>query len=299
MSERVMAVVGAGLMGAQIGAEYALGGFEVRLSNRGLESSRRAVARAVAALGHLGATGLAEPDSIAAAVRRLSALGSAAEACRGAELIVESLPEDMDAKAAALTEAVRAAPAAPICSNTSSLSVGELGRRLVAEERTIGTHYWNPPTLMPLVEVIPGPRTDPGLVARVEALLRSLGKEPVRAPDIPGFIWNRLQLALLREAVGMVQAGEAEPATIDLILRRGLGRRWSLIGPFQTVALGGPAVFEAVAGQLWPKLHDDVAPAAIGRLDLPPASPELRAARDESLARLLREDAGGAAKAPA
>lgn len=289
--ERV-AVVGAGLMGAQIGAEYALGGFEVALVTSSAESAARASERAQLALRHLVAGGLATADTAEIAERRLRAVTDVTAACAGVNLVVESLPEDMDLKVSVLSEAVQAAPEAPIASNTSSLSIGELGRRLGAEERTLGTHYWNPPTLMPLVEVVVGDRTDPRLVERVEQLLRKAGKEPVRAPDIPGFIWNRLQLALLREAVGLVASGQAAPETIDLIMRRGLGRRWSLVGPFQAMALGGPATFATVAQRLWPLLLDDVRPDAIRELPLP--DPErlaaLREMRDAALARLLKED---------
>lgn len=287
-----VAVVGSGLMGAQIGAEYALGAYEVVLVTRSQETAQRSVERARAALRHLAGSGVAATSAAQAAEARLQAGQSVADASQGAWLVVESLPEDMDLKVGVLSQAVQAEPDALIASNTSSLSIGELGRRLGAEERTLGTHYWNPPTLMPLVEVVAGPRTARAALESVEAVLRRLGKEPVRAPDIPGFIWNRLQLALLREAVGMVQAGEADPETIDLILTRGLGRRWSLVGPFQTVALGGPATFAAVAEQLWPRLHQEVPSQAMLELPLPQAETlhTLREGRDRALAALLRAE---------
>jgi 3-hydroxybutyryl-CoA dehydrogenase len=262
-------------MGAQIGAEYALGAYEVVLVTRSQETARRSVERARAALRHLAGSGLAATSAAQAAEARLQAGQSVAEASQGAWLVVESLPEDMDLKVGVLSRAVQAEPDVLIASNTSSLSIGELGRRLGAEERTLGTHYWNPPTLMPLVEVVAGPRTDRAVLESVEAVLRRLGKEPVRAPDIPGFIWNRLQLALLREAVGMVQAGEAD-----------------LVGPFQAVALGGPATFAAVAEQLWPRLHQEVPSQAMLELPLPQAETlhTLREARDRALAALLRAE---------
>jgi 3-hydroxyacyl-CoA dehydrogenase len=287
-----VAIVGSGLMGAQIGAEYALGAYEVVLVTRSQETARRSVERAREALRHLVGSGLAAASAAEGAEARLQAGQSVAEASQGAWLVVESLPEDMDLKVRVLSQAVQAEPDALIASNTSSLSIGELGRRLGAEERTLGTHYWNPPTLMPLVEVVSGPSTARAALERVEAVLRRLGKEPVRAPDIPGFIWNRLQLALLREAVGMVQAGEADAETIDLILTRGLGRRWSLVGPFQAVALGGPATFAAVAEQLWPRLHQDVLPQAMLEMPLPQAEKlsALHEARDRALAALLRAE---------
>jgi 3-hydroxybutyryl-CoA dehydrogenase len=291
-----VAVVGAGRMGAQIAAEYALGGFEVRLVTRSLESAKRAVKLAELALASLAELGLSSRSKTEKAKGRLSGTASIAEACAGVEVVIESVPEDFNVKVAVLKQALQAAPPNVIlATNTSCLSIGELGRHLGVEDRTLGTHYWNPPTLIPLVEVIAGPRTNPSVVKRMEELLRSIGKVPVRAPDVPGFIANRLQLALVREAVGMVRSGEASPEVIDLIMERGLGRRWSRIGPFRTMALGGPTTFATIAGLIWPRLHDDTPPGAVLEMDLPEAHATLRAARDNALARLLLEDRQGGA----
>ncbi len=291
--ERV-AVIGAGLMGAQIGAEYALGGHAVTLWNRTRDSARDALRRARDALRTLKECGLCTSEAAAAAMGRLSASTNLKDAARDATLLIESVPEDMALKTAVLREAAQAAPGAIIASNTSSLSIGSLGCALEAEERTLGTHYWNPPTLMPLVEVVPGPRTSPEVTDRVVENLTALGKEPVVVRDIPGFIWNRLQLALLREAVALVQQGAAPPQTVDLILRRGLGRRWSLVGPFEAMALGGPATFATVAGLLWPKLAREVDPNAILEVALPDPKTlaGVRQRRDQALARMLIEDRG-------
>jgi 3-hydroxybutyryl-CoA dehydrogenase len=108
---------------------------------------------------------------------------------------------------------------------------------------------------MPLVEVTAGDRTEPERIdATVDALAR-LGKRPVRVEkDIPGFVWNRLQFALLREALWIVENGVASPETVDEIVRSGLARRWRLTGPFETVALGGAHTFAAVAANLFPDL---------------------------------------------
>jgi 3-hydroxybutyryl-CoA dehydrogenase len=124
-------------------------------------------------------------------------------------------------------------------------------------DRLIGTHYWNPPLLMPLVEVITTDRVRPDIVPSVTATLTELGKRPVLAErDVPGFIWNRMQLALLREAVWLAENGVASPAAIDQVVREGLARRWRYTGPFQTAALGGAATFERIANNLWPVLSN-------------------------------------------
>ena len=146
-------------------------------------------------------------------------------------------------------------PNAILASNTSSLPITILGEAAGAPERTIGTHYWNPPLLMPLVEVIKGNGTSDETTARVLELLRPLGKRPVLVErDVPGFVWNRLQLALLREAVWIVEHGVATPETVDTIVRDGLARRWTRTGPFETAALGGAETFERIARFLFPEL---------------------------------------------
>ena len=139
---------------------------------------------------------------------------------------------------------------------------------------------------MPLVEVIPGARTEPGRVEEALALLAGMGKETIVVPDIPGFLWNRLQFALLREAARLVSEHGVDPAAIDTAVRRTLGRRWSLIGPFETMALGGRETFVRIARLLF----DDIgAPVDADALEgVPLASAEaLRALASQRDARLV------------
>jgi 3-hydroxybutyryl-CoA dehydrogenase len=290
-AERVV-VLGAGLMGAQIGAEYALAGHTVTLVTRTRASGQAARARAADALRFLSSCGLTGEASLAAAARRIAANVDIAASCKGATIIVESLPEDIRLKTAVLGEAAGAAPRAILASNTSSLSITKIGASIKAGTRLIGTHYWNPPTLMPLVEVVAGRETAPRVRQRVSALLKAMGKEPVHVADVPGFLWNRLQLALLREAVSLVHKGVATPEGIDLALRRGLGRRWSVVGPFEAMALGGRRTFLAVASQVFPELACDVKPEALLSIRLARGKglARIRYHRDAKLAQLLRED---------
>jgi 3-hydroxybutyryl-CoA dehydrogenase len=146
---------------------------------------------------------------------------------------------------------------------------------------------------MPLVEIIRGESTNDTTVETMEATIRSLGKRPVRADrDVPGFVWNRLQLALLREAVWIVEQGVASPAVVDEIVRDGLARRWRYTGPFQTAALGGAATFERIAGNLWPVLSQA---SGVDNLrqwldETPEITQPLRERRDAGLAADLRAD---------
>jgi 3-hydroxybutyryl-CoA dehydrogenase len=283
-------ILGAGLMGAQIGAEYALGGHRVALVARDPD---RAEERARHALASLERYGLVTAQEAARAAARLAA--SADPEPAGWDLVIESLPEDLGLKARLLEPFARASPAAILATNTSSLSVSALGERIGAPGRTLGTHYWNPPLLMPLVEVVRGERTDPELLEQVVGILRTLGKRPVLCRDVPGFIWNRLQMAVLREAVWLCENGVASPETVDEVLAHGLARRWRHVGLFSAIALGGIATWEQAARNLLPHLSSAAEISDLGRW-VPRDRARLAEAadrRDRGLARDLREEREG------
>jgi len=237
-------LIGAGRMGAQIGVEYLVAGHDVTFCARDTAAVTERVRAGLELVERLGR----DPGSA-------GTWSVGAEPGGGAELIVESLPEDLRLKATLLAPLAAAAPGAIVATNTSSLPIAELGDAIGASERTIGTHYWNPPLLMPLVEVVPGARTEPAVVERVVELIESLGKQVVLVErDVPGFIWNRLQLAVMREAVWLAENGVASPETIDTAVREGLARRWRHVGPFAAAALGGVATWRQIGENLLPEL---------------------------------------------
>jgi 3-hydroxybutyryl-CoA dehydrogenase len=279
-------------MGAQIGAEYAIAGHEVVLVTRSAASSEIALGRAHAAIRALTANGLVAIDRGEAAAARLSTSQDVRSACAGRDVVLESVAEDLNTKADVLDVAARAAPAAILLSNTSSIPIGTLGEAARAPERTLGTHYANPAILIPAVEVIPGARTERRHIETVVRLLEEMGKEPIVVPDIPGFLWNRLQFALLREAARLVVEHGVDPAAVDLAVKRALGRRWSLIGPFETMALGGRETFVKIARMLFAEVGKDVDPETLAKVDLPPAEAirSLAAQRDAELIRWRKRD---------
>lgn len=289
-----VAVPGPGLMGSQIGVEYALGGHDVVFVGRNMAAARDRIRRAFAVAS---GTGLYAGNAIDAARERVTVSDDLAAIGDTCDLVVESISEDLAAKGMVLADVGRIAPGAVLASNTSSLSILAIGEACGFPERTIGTHYGNPALLMPLVEVIVTERTRPGTAEPVEAALRAMGKRPVRVnKDVPGFLWNRLQLALLREAVWLAESGVAEPEAIDLVVRDAMARRWRQTGPFETAALGGAAIFERIANNLWPDLSN--AGSLSGLRQWLPGEPEdlgeLRERRDRGLAaELRRERAGG------
>jgi 3-hydroxybutyryl-CoA dehydrogenase len=276
-------------MGAQIACEYALGGHEVVILARRVDAAEERLARSWAtALDH----GLATAGEITTAQERMLLTTNIAQTAH-AEIIVESVVEDLDEKAAAVKPLLALSPAAIVASNTSSIPITAIGEAVGTPEQMVGAHYWNPPLLMPLVEIIRGESTSDATVETMETTVRGLGKRPVRIDrDVPGFVWNRLQLALLREAVWIVEQGVASPAVVDEIVRDGLARRWRYTGPFQTAALGGAATFERIAGNLWPVLSQASSVEDLRQWldERPDTTRPLRKRRDTGLAADLRAD---------
>ncbi|MGH3012081.1 MAG: 3-hydroxyacyl-CoA dehydrogenase family protein [Gaiellaceae bacterium] len=243
---REVAVVGAGTMGAGIARVFAEAGASVRLCSR-RESSLDA------ARGRLGD---------AAARMRLTT--SADEALAGAELVVETIVEEPEPKRVLLARAeTTASPEAILTTNTSSLPLAALAGVLRRPERFAGLHWFNPAELVELVEVVGGERTAQETLDVLASWMEQLGKAPVVVRrDVPGFIANRLQYALLREAYALVDAGVCSFADVDRAVTHGLGARWAGIGPFEAMDLAGLDVHAAVAANLWPELATDHEPPA-------------------------------------
>ena len=252
-----VAVIGAGTMGAGMAAVFALHGVEVRLAARRESSLAAAAARVGAVAAALGGS----PGEVTGRVGTTTDPGLA---CAGAAFVIETIAEDLDEKRTLLGRVEHAvSPETVIVTNTSSLPLAALSEALARPERFAGFHWFNPPELVELVEVVGGPGTDPSVLERLVGWTRAIGKAPVVVRrDTPGFIANRLQYALLREAWALVEAGVCSFEDIDLTLTHGLGARWAAVGPFQTVDLAGLDVHLAVARNLYPELSTTTSPPA-------------------------------------
>jgi len=171
-------------------------------------------------------------------------------------LAVESVAEDVAAKRAVLARAEAfVADDGILATNTSSLRLADLAGGLGRPGQFAGWHWFNPAELIPLTEVVGGPGTAPDTLRRLTELAAALGKQPVTVRrDVPGFVANRLQYALLREAYALVEAGVCDVADVDQVVVSGLGARWAAIGPFAASDAAGLDVHEAVAEQLFPHL---------------------------------------------
>jgi 3-hydroxybutyryl-CoA dehydrogenase len=186
-----------------------------------------------------GIVDLLEDDP--AVLERITAHGAMADAMAGAQVVFEAAPEKLPLKQRIFAELESlTAPDAILASNSSAIPTTEIACDLKCRERVVGTHFWNPPHLVPLVEVIQNAWTSATTIERTMALLREAGKVPVHVrKDIPGFIGNRLQHALKREAIALVAAGACDAETLDTVVKEGFGARMAVLGPMEQSDLVG------------------------------------------------------------
>lgn len=240
-----VAVVGAGLMGHGIAQVFALGGSTVRIWDPNADALAAVPERI---RSHLEALGIDRRVDVV-----LSA--SLADAVRGVDLIIEAIPEVLAIKQDLLRQLDDLAPEAVIATNTSVLSISAIAEGSARPERVVGAHWWNPPYLIPIVEVIKGDRTDELTATSVTDWLRGAGKTPVTVNwDTPGFIGNRMQFALVREALAIIEQGICDAETVDLVARHTFGARLGTIGPIENADFIGLDLTKAILDYLSPHL---------------------------------------------
>jgi 3-hydroxybutyryl-CoA dehydrogenase len=250
-----IAVVGAGLMGHGIAQVFAVAGHEVTITDAVIGSLDTATARIAANLRELG-----EDES---AVERVEPCIYLAEAVRNADYVVEAVSEDLALKQKLFAEIERhVRPDTIIASNTSVIPITAIMEGLEHRERAIGTHWWNPPFLMPLVEVIETEWTSPQTVQRTMTLHEAAGKKPAHVKkDVPGFIGNRLQHALWREAISLVEQGICDAETVDAVIKASFGRRLAVLGPLENADLVGTDLTLAIHNYVLPAIESRPAPS--------------------------------------
>jgi len=299
---RHITVVGAGLMGHGIALDFAVAGYEVNLHDLDEPRLRQAMGRMQATLQMLAAAGRLPPEDIGAVSARIHPGTQLPAAAAPADLVIESVFEDLALKRAVFGELDRSCPPHTIlASNTSSFLPTQLAAATRRPDKVIVAHYFNPPYLLPLVEVVKGEATSEETASTVCALLAQAGKKPVVLKrEAPGFIANRLQAALIREALAIVDRGIADPRDVDTVLRYGFGRRLAAAGVFEVLDLAGLDLALAVAANLLPDLESSVqVPTGLrqmvdrGELGVKagrgfyPWTPESAAARSRAIAQAL------------
>ena len=254
-----IAVIGAGLMGHGIAQVFALAGHKVTITDTFAKNLETVKTRISANLKDLGD----DPS----AVDRVTPQADLAVAVRDADYVVEAVLEDLPLKQKLFAEIERHVRAdAILASNTSVIPITAIMQGLSRRERAVGTHWWNPPFLVPLVEVIETQWTSPQTVGFTMELHQRAGKKPAHVKkDVPGFIGNRLQHALWREAISLVENGICDAETVDAVIKASFGRRIAVLGPLENADLVGTDLTLAI--------HETVLPAIDSR---PGPSPYLK-----------------------
>lgn len=237
-----VAIVGTGLIGRSWAICFARRNHQVRLFDHVAGAADRAAAALHDDLTALAAAGLLDGQDAAAVGARISVARSLETAVADAGHVQENTPEDLAVKRQIFAQLDRAAPPdAVLASSTSALLPSRFSQGLTGAARCLVAHPLNPPHLIPAVEIVPAPDTAPGTVAATAALMRAIGQQPiVMAKEIDGFVMNRLQGAVLDEAMTLVAQGYCSIADVDAAMRDGLARRWSFMGPFETIDLNAP-----------------------------------------------------------
>lgn len=241
-----VAVIGGGLMGRRLAGLIAAAGGTAALFDvdAGVLEAGVAAAREMAPAGELRAAASVE-DAVA-----------------GADLVIEAIVENLAVKQELFAQMAAASPTAILASNSSVIPISSIAERALEPSRCVGTHFWNPPDLIPIVEVVRGAMTSDATMDATYGFMAAIGKLPVRVEkDVPGFVGNRLQHALWREAIDLVATGVCDPATVDLVVKNTIGLRLAEMGPIENADYVGLDLTLAIHEQVLPSINRDPHPS--------------------------------------
>lgn len=228
-------------MGHGVAEIFASHGHRVSLVDVSDEILAKAVENIRSNLTLLAQNGIGNIEDIESTIKRVNVTLDLEEAVSKAQFVLEAVSENLDLKQQLFQKLDASCSSDTIlATNTSVISITEIASKSVKRDRIVGTHFWNPPYLIPLVEVIKGEETSSRVVDLTADLLKSVGKYPVKVKkDVPGFVGNRLQHALWREAISIVEHGIADPATVDDVVKKGFGMRLPVLGPLENADMVG------------------------------------------------------------
>ena len=252
MSSSHAVVIGGGIMGGDIAIVLAAKGWTVHVMSPS-EKTRKALPARLEA-------GLTKINADTALARKVTTYTRLEDiAWGGVDLVIEAATEDLALKQSIFAQLeTLARPEIPLATNTSNFPIGEIGKHLKTRSRVAGLHFFMPAHLVPLVEVVSADSTDPAVASALEQTMTALGKAPIRVnKDVPGFVGNRLQHALLREAMWMIADGVTTAEGIDRAVRYGFGFRFVACGPFLQKEMSGWDTNMSVATALYPDLHNE------------------------------------------
>ncbi len=259
-----IAILGAGTMGVGIAQLFATAGHRVMLIYVYDDKVRsRPVETMTTNLNILVSEGVIEEKEVAHILDRVSFTESLEDAAAFADVIIECIVENLAVKQDYFQKLDELCPATTILTtNTSAISVTEIAEKSVHKERIIGTHFWNPAYLIPLVEVINTKYADPAVMEEMCSILRTANKMPVVVKkDVPGFLANRMQHALFREAISIVENGIADAADVDNAIKYGFGMRLGVSGPMEVIDRGGTDLTYSIHKYLFPHIESSTQPA--------------------------------------
>lgn len=259
---KTIAVIGAGMMGPGIAQVFAAHGHPVQVYGRTADKLSIVKDRIRTNLTRMAEYGLVESSDISRILDRIGVTSELALALRNADVVIEAITEDLAMKQELFAELDRLCPPNTIlCSNTSVMSITQIGAKAIHRDRIVGTHFYQPPFLVPLVEVIRTEFTAPAHMDTVFELMKSAGKVPVRVQkDVPGFIANRMQHALWREAFALIDEGICDAATVDTAISNSFGLRLPVLGPVANADLVGLDLTIAIHDYVLPHLNVSTVP---------------------------------------
>ena len=236
-----VAIIGAGLMGHGLAQIFAGCGFETSMTDVDPGMFEKALAGIRSNLTMMADKGVGSLDKIEPTLSRISTTTDLAEAADGAGIVIEAVVEKLEVKQSIFRQLDEICPPETVlASNTSVISITEIASAAKNRARVVGTHFWNPPYLIPLVEVVKGDETEMWAVDKTYDFMAKAGKKPVKVmKDVPGFVGNRLQHALWREAVSIVEHGIADAATVDDVIKNSFGLRLPVLAPLENADLVG------------------------------------------------------------
>ena len=251
-------IIGCGTMGHAIALTVAWAGLPVTLHGLDSSETENAQSAILDKLKMLSRGGLFDPDTIELIKKRITITHSIDEIASVSSFIIEAIPENIDLKKNLFQYLDKICSTDVIlATNTSGLSPTMIAAGTLNPQRTVACHFWNPPHLVPLVEVIRGEQTSDQTVKRALDLLIFMNKKPIQVKkEVPGFVGNRLQFALFREAQYILEQGIASKEDIDAAVTYGIGRRLPVTGPFVSADMGGLDVFSAIADYLFNDLSN-------------------------------------------
>jgi 3-hydroxybutyryl-CoA dehydrogenase len=236
-----IAVAGAGLMGHGIAQSFAQKGYSVTLFDLHDSILERALSQIRSNVETFVEVGLEKKENIEGVLSHIRVSSHLQEAVKKAHLVIEAAPEDLTLKRNLFEELEKYCfEDAILASNTSTLPISEIGKKVKRKERLVITHWFNPPHIIPVVEVVPGETTSIEVTKTTIGLLKKIGKKPIKIlKEIPGFLINRIQTAMLREIISLLELGVATAEDIDAGVKGSFGIRLAVLGPLQTMDMGG------------------------------------------------------------